>query len=473
MITGDSGPAIGFGIVDHYTPPPWPDENSQKQFHLDLKVDDIAAAEAASQELGATRPEFQPGGDRWRVHARPGRPPVLPDPLAGLTGPRRQGRRSRGPGPAGRVRDLGPEPAHRRRGEQRARPGHRQPTDRAVRAPTTGAATDVRPGLERRADQVARSRPAASSACKRAADRAAGVPSSRTAAAPGRRPRRRAGRASAALPQPPRQAGARSPTRLSIGGRTGPVSRCRYTTQAPTSWPTCTSWPARAQQRPERALDRGDQPGPFDDLPGQPDQQRTRAGSRGRAPPPAGPPRPACRPACARCCAGSRSARRAGGWRAPRPPGRRPAAARPPCRPPRPCADPRSRGCPAQLDSGLGTAADLPSVGPMARVFHVPAGSCRSGQRRAGAGRRQRPSTPATAPAGTDGRAGDRRRLPRAAPAAPGLRGEPAAERAALAPAAGRCCAGATRSCAAGCAGTTRTCSSCTPRTGSPWSATT
>ena len=47
MITGESGPAIGFGKVDHYTPPPWPDEKSQKQFHLDLKVADIAAAEAA------------------------------------------------------------------------------------------------------------------------------------------------------------------------------------------------------------------------------------------------------------------------------------------------------------------------------------------------------------------------------------------------------------------------------------------
>ena len=71
MITGDSGPALGFGNVDHYTPPPWPDENSQKQFHLDLKVADIAAAEVASEKLGATRPDHQPGGDRWRVMLDP------------------------------------------------------------------------------------------------------------------------------------------------------------------------------------------------------------------------------------------------------------------------------------------------------------------------------------------------------------------------------------------------------------------
>lgn len=68
MITGDGGgPALGFGVVDHYAPPPWPDEKSEKQFHLDLKVDDIAAAERACLDLGATRPEHQPGGDRWRV----------------------------------------------------------------------------------------------------------------------------------------------------------------------------------------------------------------------------------------------------------------------------------------------------------------------------------------------------------------------------------------------------------------------
>jgi catechol 2,3-dioxygenase-like lactoylglutathione lyase family enzyme len=71
MITGDSGPALGFGTVDHYSPPPWPDEKSEKQFHLDLKVDDISAAETACVQLGATRPEHQPGGDRWRVMLDP------------------------------------------------------------------------------------------------------------------------------------------------------------------------------------------------------------------------------------------------------------------------------------------------------------------------------------------------------------------------------------------------------------------
>jgi len=66
MLTGDSGPAIGFGKVDNYHPPAWPDEGSDKQFHLDLKVADVDAAARAAVALGATQPESQPG-ETWRV----------------------------------------------------------------------------------------------------------------------------------------------------------------------------------------------------------------------------------------------------------------------------------------------------------------------------------------------------------------------------------------------------------------------
>ncbi len=68
---GDGRTSIGFGRVPSYTPPPWPDENAEKRFHLDFYVDDLAVAEAAAQRLGAATPEFQPGGDRWRVLTDP------------------------------------------------------------------------------------------------------------------------------------------------------------------------------------------------------------------------------------------------------------------------------------------------------------------------------------------------------------------------------------------------------------------
>ena len=58
--------ALGFGKVEGYKPPAWPNPNGSKQFHLDLAVDDIPAAEQRAVELGATVPHEQPG-ETWRV----------------------------------------------------------------------------------------------------------------------------------------------------------------------------------------------------------------------------------------------------------------------------------------------------------------------------------------------------------------------------------------------------------------------
>lgn len=68
----DGKTSIGFGRVAGYTPPAWPDTTASKRYHLDLSVPDMARAEAACVELGATVPEFQPGGERWRVLLAPG-----------------------------------------------------------------------------------------------------------------------------------------------------------------------------------------------------------------------------------------------------------------------------------------------------------------------------------------------------------------------------------------------------------------
>lgn len=65
MLTGPSH-AVGFGRVEDYVAPSWPNTHGSKQFHFDLAVDDIGAAEARAVELGATVPDDQPG-DTWRV----------------------------------------------------------------------------------------------------------------------------------------------------------------------------------------------------------------------------------------------------------------------------------------------------------------------------------------------------------------------------------------------------------------------
>lgn len=66
MVTA-GGTTLGFGRVEGYAPPSWPDDSGAKQFHLDLAVEDPSAAEAAFRSLGATVPGFQPGAERWRV----------------------------------------------------------------------------------------------------------------------------------------------------------------------------------------------------------------------------------------------------------------------------------------------------------------------------------------------------------------------------------------------------------------------
>lgn len=65
MLTGPSH-ALGFGRVEDFEPPVWPNEHGSKQFHFDLAVADLDSAEQAAVALGATQPETQPG-EGWRV----------------------------------------------------------------------------------------------------------------------------------------------------------------------------------------------------------------------------------------------------------------------------------------------------------------------------------------------------------------------------------------------------------------------
>lgn len=66
---GDEGVQLAFVRVEGYQPPAWP--GVDKQVHLDFQVADVELAVKQLLELGATKPEFQPGEDRWTVLADP------------------------------------------------------------------------------------------------------------------------------------------------------------------------------------------------------------------------------------------------------------------------------------------------------------------------------------------------------------------------------------------------------------------
>nr|BFE62431.1 VOC family protein [Dactylosporangium thailandense] len=72
----DGTTSIGFGQLPAYEAPTWPEGPSPKQFHLDFYVDDLADAEARALKLGATKPEFQPGAERYTVLQDPAGHPL-------------------------------------------------------------------------------------------------------------------------------------------------------------------------------------------------------------------------------------------------------------------------------------------------------------------------------------------------------------------------------------------------------------
>ncbi len=70
-LSGEGGLFIGFQRVDDYRAPRWPGQDVPQQFHLDFEVKELEEAEAGLIELGAGKPDYQPGGDRWRVLTDP------------------------------------------------------------------------------------------------------------------------------------------------------------------------------------------------------------------------------------------------------------------------------------------------------------------------------------------------------------------------------------------------------------------
>lgn len=68
----DGVPGIIFQRVENYRAPNWPEQSVPQQFHLDFYTDeDLDTAEAGALALGATRAQFQPDADGWRVMLDP------------------------------------------------------------------------------------------------------------------------------------------------------------------------------------------------------------------------------------------------------------------------------------------------------------------------------------------------------------------------------------------------------------------
>jgi len=57
---GEGSPHLAFQQIDDYVAPTWPGGEHPQQFHLDLRVADLAAGEAQVLAAGATRHEHQP-----------------------------------------------------------------------------------------------------------------------------------------------------------------------------------------------------------------------------------------------------------------------------------------------------------------------------------------------------------------------------------------------------------------------------
>ncbi len=57
----DDGQVISFQQVENYRAPHWPGQAHPQQMHIDVIVDDLDDAEAATLELGATKHATQPG----------------------------------------------------------------------------------------------------------------------------------------------------------------------------------------------------------------------------------------------------------------------------------------------------------------------------------------------------------------------------------------------------------------------------
>jgi hypothetical protein len=67
----DGGQPLAFQAAPGHLPPKWPAPDDSQQFHLDLTVDDLDAAELSVLALGAKPLDSADRSRGWRVYADP------------------------------------------------------------------------------------------------------------------------------------------------------------------------------------------------------------------------------------------------------------------------------------------------------------------------------------------------------------------------------------------------------------------
>ncbi|UUN27245.1 VOC family protein [Streptomyces sp. FIT100] len=70
-LKGYEGTPLAFQAAEGHVPPQWPAPEASQQFHLDLTVEDLDAAEAQVLALGAKPLDTDDRSRTWRVYADP------------------------------------------------------------------------------------------------------------------------------------------------------------------------------------------------------------------------------------------------------------------------------------------------------------------------------------------------------------------------------------------------------------------
>lgn len=80
-----NGVEIGICEIEGFRSIQWPEEAGAERFHVELQADAPGEAAVLLCALAASRPDFPPGADRWRVLLDPDGRPLCLSPRGAAT----------------------------------------------------------------------------------------------------------------------------------------------------------------------------------------------------------------------------------------------------------------------------------------------------------------------------------------------------------------------------------------------------